>query len=191
MNIDDFLNSSPNYRLIMDYRPDVQFTYGEIQAMFDFLTKMINCSNPKFTVYHHVLFIDNYEMISSAKQKIDIELDKCMSEDTRKKIAELNMKKMDILYKYVDRDEQGKPIWNEDKSASITENLVEFNNDIAKLEAEYAPYIQNYINNSKTRDEFINTHSVTFKRFLMFNEFEKYNGLFTPAIFSIYLSKYK
>ena len=191
MNVDNFLNSSPNYRRIMDYRPDVQFTYGEIQAMFDFLTKMINCNRPEFTVYHHVLFIDNYEMISSAKQKIDAERNKYVSEDTRKKMMELNSKKMDVLYKYIDRDEQGKPIWNEDKSASITENLVEFNNAIAKLETEYIPYIQNYIEASKSLDEYANTHSITFKRFLMFNEFEKYNGLFTPAIFSIYLSKYK
>ena len=90
MNVDNFLNSSPNYRRIMDYRPDVQFTYSEILAMFDFLTKMINCNSPEFTVYHHVLFIDNYEMISSAKQKIDAERNKCMSEDTRKKMIEEN-----------------------------------------------------------------------------------------------------
>lgn len=191
MNIKEFINSSPNYSRILDYRPNVRFTFKEVQILYDFLSKMINSSGPDFTVFHHVLFLDNYKIVHKAMIEIDTTIKKYFNDDDIKKSTEYNEKCAQLVEKYADRDEQGNVVKTESGQVSITENLVEYQKSITSLYNEYKRYIDAANNKSIEYENFLNNNSIDFEKFLLFNEFERYNGVFTPLVFGIYLSKYK
>lgn len=187
MNIETLIGT-PNHCPTLSYKQNVSFTYQEVQILFDFLSKIINMNGTGFTVYHHILFIDNYKMIYQAMSYIDSEIKKHFNDESTNKINEYNEKHEALVQKYIDRDEQGNPVYQDNK-AVITDNLVEFNNEITKLENEYKPYLVKANDKQQEYQEFIMNNNVTLEKFLIFDDINYYNELFTPTIASIYLNK--
>lgn len=184
MNIEQFVNNCD----VFEYKEKVTFTYKEVQVLFDFLSKMINSNGPGFSVYHHTLFIDNYNMLFQAMNYVDSEIRKHFNDNTINKVNEYNAKKELLIQKFIDRDEQGDPIYKDGK-AVITDNLVEFNNEVQKLDIEYKPVLEQIGNKQQEFQKFLIENTVSLEKLLMFKDFEMYNELFTPTIFSIYLNK--
>lgn len=188
MDINNFLDNYNNVSEKLGYKTNVIFTYREIQILYEFLSKVIYSNGQGFTLYHHILFMENYYAIYHAM----IELEKKIRAEfgiDNEKMAEYKNKKDKLVYKFMDRDEQGNPVYQENKPV-INDNIVEFNDAITKLDEEYASYIKNFEARQLEYQSFINVNTVNFEKFLMFNDLELYNSLFTPIIFNIYFSKY-
>lgn len=187
MNIEQLIGT-PSHCPTLIYKQNVTFSYKEVQILFDFLSKIINMNGHGFTVYHHILFIDNYKMIYQAMGYIEKEIKKHFNDEASNKINEYNQKQEALVEKYIDRDEQGNPVYRNNQPI-ITDNLVEFNNEIEKLNEEYKPYLVQAGNKQQEYQKFITENSISLEKFLVFDDINYYNELFTPTITSIYLDK--
>lgn len=184
MKIDELLNDE-ELKTKLEYKENVVFSYKEIQVLYDFLSKIINMNGNNLDIYHHILFIDNYKMVVQAMTYIDNDL---KNSNNTEKANEYKQKADLLIEKYIDRDEQGSPVYKDNKPV-ITDNIVEFNKSIESLNKEYAGIIAEDKKFKEGYQNLLLTKTVTFEKFLFFKDIKQYDAAFTPTAVSIYLDK--
>jgi len=115
------------------YEKDIEVALFEIKALFEYSHKNLEATNLPakwgLVIYNNVLLLGTpYAQIAQGTY----------DEQNDPKYHEYCQKMKSIIMKYVDRDEQGNPVFDENKQPVITDMNVEFQNETEKLDREYA-----------------------------------------------------
>lgn len=111
----------------------VQLTQFEIKQYFEMLNKYIGGNGLNAELTYAAL-----KTIKSLEKDYQEILQGMYNPDTDPKFAEYKQKANELVVKYADRDEQGEIKLDANKNPTITEQIVEYQNDMKKLQEQFA-----------------------------------------------------
>jgi hypothetical protein len=111
----------------------VQLSQMEIKNYFEMLNKYIGANGIDATLTYAAL-----KTLKSLEKDYNEILQGIYNPDNDPKFAEYKQKVNENVVKFADRDEQGELILDKNKNPVITEQIVEYQNEIKKLQEEYA-----------------------------------------------------
>ena len=111
----------------------VQFTQFEIKQYFEILNKYIGGNGINGELTYAAL--KTIKALEKDYQEISQGI---YNPDTDPKFAEYKQKVNELVVKFADRDEQGEIKFDANKNPTITEQIVEYQNELKKLQEEYA-----------------------------------------------------
>lgn len=111
----------------------VQLTQLEIKQYFEILNKYISGNGIDAELTYAAL--KTIKSLEKVYQDIAAGM---YNPDTDPKFAEYKQKANELVVKYADRDEQGEIKLDANKNPTITEQIVEYQNDMKKLQEQFA-----------------------------------------------------
>lgn len=115
------------------YEKTVEVALFEIKKLFEYCHN--NIDEERFPAKWGLILYNNVLLLGTPYGQI---LQGVYDEKNDPKYMEYCSKMKAIIMKYVDRDEQGNPIFDENKQPVFTDMNVEFTNEQEKLDREYA-----------------------------------------------------
>lgn len=115
------------------YEKKIEVALFEIQKMFEYCHQNIDSTN--FPATWGLIIYNNTLLLGTPYAQL---MQGVYDEKNDPKYHEYCSKMKAVIMKYVDRDEQGNPIFDENKQPVFTDMNVEFTNEQEKLDKEYA-----------------------------------------------------
>lgn len=115
------------------YQKQVEVALFEIKTLFEYARK--NLDAEKFPASWGLVIYNNVLLLGTPYGQLQQGI---YDEKNDPKYQEYCSKMKALIMKYVDRDEQGNPIFDENHQPVFTEMNVEFQNESEKVEKEYA-----------------------------------------------------
>lgn len=114
------------------YEKEVEIALFEIKALFEYSHQRLDADN--LPAKWGLVIYNNVVMLSTPYTQI---AQGTYDEKNDPKYLEYCSKMKSLIMKYVDRDEQGEPVFDENKQPVFTDMNVEFSNESEKLDREY------------------------------------------------------
>lgn len=118
----------------------VQVTNGSVREIYEFCVNELNQQNGK-NPYFSLLVYSNELLLRPFYDDI---MSKWYNEQQNEKFMEFMSKRDQLILKHADRTNDGKIVYKSENTPSITENVVEFETDMNKLNEEYAEMIKDH-----------------------------------------------
>lgn len=115
------------------YEKQVEAALFEIKALFEYSHK--NLDSEKFPASWGLVIYNNVMLLGTPYAQLSQGV---YDEKNDPKYLEYCSKMKAIVMKYVDRDEQGNPVFDKNNQPMITDMNVEFSNEAEKLDKDYA-----------------------------------------------------
>lgn len=114
---------------------NVEIALFEIKKLYEYCTKNLDAENAAFTAEFGLLLYNNAIMLGTPYQQI---VQGVYDEKNDPQYIEYCEKMKKTIMKYIDRDDQGTPQFDENQQPKITEMAVEFDKESAAIEKEYS-----------------------------------------------------
>lgn len=113
---------------------NVEIALFEIKKLYEFCTQNLDAKDPAYTAEFGLLIYNNAIMLGTPYAQLQQGIYKEQDDAEYLQYCQ-EMKK--IIMKYIDRDDQGTPQFDENQQPKITEMSVEFEKESAQLESRY------------------------------------------------------
>jgi hypothetical protein len=132
------------------YEKKIEVALFEIQKMFEYCHQ--NIDSTAFPASWGLLIYNNTLLLGTPYSQL---MQGVYDEKNDPKYLEYCSKMKAVIMKYVDRDEQGNPIFDENKQPVFTDMNVEFTNEQEKLDKEYAELNEKIMNKDEVNYKFL------------------------------------
>lgn len=131
---------------------NVEIALFEIKKLYEYCTANLDAKDPSFTAEFGLMIYNNAIMLGTPYAQIQQGVyDEKNDPDYVKYCAE--MKK--LIMKYIDRDDQGTPQFDENQQPKITEMNVEFDKATAELDKQYEELNKRMMEKDEKNFEFL------------------------------------
>lgn len=128
---------------------EVELSLGEIKVLYEYFIEQYKKEG--ITVAWSKLILNNLKMLTTPYKQIYSGL---YDENRDNKYIEYGNKLKTLIKKYVDLDEQGNPII-ENGEPRITENIVEYQKEVKKLDEEYKDLVDRLDHKNEINNKFL------------------------------------
>lgn len=159
---------------------EVDLTLNEIKNLFELLNK--DMTGEGLSLLYSNFVVKN---IHSVFEEYKIVMENLYDERKDPKFLEFNDKRGQLVQVYSDRDDQGNILFDENKNPIITEKLVEFKEELDKLNEEYKSVIEVIKNKDKYNINYLNNKKQI--KLFLFADFYRIPDKASPFILSLHL----